>query len=88
MPIRSLVSMFSKAPVFMGKWNMDMALQMVEPLTYVFLGIAEKVGIDPILESREEDSDILMDDEVVLDETKNVIKLLGILCLIMLLMKE
>jgi len=62
-PIRSLVNMFTKAGIYMGKWNPDMALQMIEPLTYVFLGIAEKEGIDPVIESNEEDSDLAETDD-------------------------
>ena len=45
-----------------GKWNPDLMLLLVEPTIYMFLALAEKLGIDPVIYT-DEDEDEMADEE-------------------------
>ena len=40
-----------------GKFNPDLALQLLEPTMYMLLAIAEKSGIEPTLDTEDEEPD-------------------------------
>jgi hypothetical protein len=41
-----------------GKWNPDLMLLLAEPIAYMFLALAERAGIDPVIYRGEEDDEI------------------------------
>lgn len=44
-----------------GKWNPDLMLLLIEPVMYMFLALAEKLGIDPVIYTDEDEDE--MEDE-------------------------
>jgi hypothetical protein len=46
-----------------GKFNPDLALQLLEPTMYMLLAIAEKSGIEPTLDAAGEEDDEDLDEE-------------------------
>lgn len=40
-----------------GKWNPDLMLMLVEPLAYIIIALAERVGIDPVIYIGEEEDE-------------------------------
>lgn len=45
-----------------GKWNPDLMLLLIEPTIYMFLALAEKIDVDPVI-YRDEDLDEMEDEE-------------------------
>ena len=45
-----------------GKWNPDLMLLLVEPVIYMFLALAEKIDVDPVIYT-DEDIDEIEDEE-------------------------
>lgn len=45
-----------------GKWNPDLMLLLIEPVIYMFLALAEKIGVDPVIYT-DEDIDEIEDEE-------------------------
>ena len=56
-----------------GKFNPDLALQLLEPTMYMLLAIAEKSGIEPTLDTEDEEPD---EDEALemVEDSKKVMK--------------
>lgn len=45
-----------------GKWNPDLMLLLIEPVIYMFLALAEKIDVDPVIYT-DEDIDEIEDEE-------------------------
>ncbi len=45
-----------------GKWNPDLMLLLIEPVIYMFLALAEKIDVDPVI-YRDEDLDEIDEEE-------------------------
>jgi hypothetical protein len=61
-----------------GKWNPDLMLMLVEPVAYMILALAERVGIDPKIYTGEEDDeaeDRVLGVELEKEKLENIRKL-------------
>jgi hypothetical protein len=65
-PIAGLAEVLIKTSFQKGKINPDLAVTLMEPVMYMLLSVAEKIGVDPVLSDDEEDdrSGELEDPEV------------------------
>jgi hypothetical protein len=66
-PVADIANLLLTAGFQKGKWNPDMMLSLLEPTMYMLLAIAEKAGIDPILNRDDADVEIEEDDEIDAD---------------------
>jgi len=66
-PVADIANLLLTAGFQKGKWNPDMMLSLLEPTMYMLLAIAEKAGIDPILNRDDVDVEIEEDDEIDAD---------------------
>jgi len=60
-PVADIANLLLTAGFQKGKWNPDMMLSLLEPTMYMLLAIAEKAGINPVL--NREDSEVEIDDD-------------------------
>jgi len=65
-PIAGLAEVLIKTSFQKGKINADLAVTLMEPVMYMLLSVAEKIGVDPVLSDDEEEdrSGELEDPEV------------------------
>lgn len=56
-PLMDIVQSFVFAGFKEGQWNPDLMLMLVEPVAYMILALAERVGIDPIIYAGEEEDE-------------------------------
>jgi len=56
-PIMTLVQLVLKAEFQEGAFNPDLMAMLIEPLTYMFLALAERLDIDPVFYRGEEEDD-------------------------------
>ena len=65
-PIAGLAEVLIKTSFQKGKINPDLAITLMEPVMYMLLSVAEKIGVDPVLSDDEEEdrSGELEDPEV------------------------
>ena len=54
-PIAGLAEVLIKTSFQKGKINPDLAITLMEPVMYMLLSVAEKIGVDPVLSDDEED---------------------------------
>ena len=54
-PIAGLAEVLIKTSFQKGKINPDLAVTLMEPVMYMLLSVAEKIGVDPVLSDDEED---------------------------------
>jgi len=66
-PVADIANLLLTAGFQKGKWNPDMMLSLLEPTMYMLLAIAEKAGIDPILNRDDADVEIEEEDEIDAD---------------------
>ena len=66
-PVADIANLLLTAGFQKGKWNPDMMLSLLEPTMYMLLAIAEKSGIDPVLNRDDVDVEIDEEDEVDAD---------------------
>ena len=66
-PVADIANLLLTAGFQKGKWNPDMMLSLLEPTMYMLLAIAEKSGIDPVLNRDDVDVEIGEEDEVDAD---------------------
>ncbi len=66
-PVADIANLLLTAGFQKGKWNPDMMLSLLEPTMYMLLAIAEKAGIDPILNRDDVDVEIEEEDEIDAD---------------------
>jgi hypothetical protein len=64
-PVADIANLLLTAGFQKGKWNPDMMLSLLEPTMYMLLAIAEKSGINPVL--NRDDVDVEIDEEDELD---------------------
>lgn len=71
-PIAGLAEVLIKTSFQKGKINPDLAITLMEPVMYMLLSVAEKIGVDPVLSDDEEDdrSAELEDPEVGKENVK------------------
>ena len=60
-PVADIANLLLTAGFQKGKWNPDMMLSLLEPTMFMLLAIAEKAGINPVL--NREDSEVEIDDD-------------------------
>ena len=74
-PVNNIAQLILVEGFKSGQFNPDMALNLLEPTMYMLMAIAEKSGIEPIVES---DDDGEEDDEEsigrVMSDSQNMIK--------------
>jgi len=56
-PLMDVVQAFVFTGFKEGKWNPDLMLMLVEPIAYMILALAERVGIDPVIYNGEEEDE-------------------------------
>jgi len=66
-PVADIANLLLTAGFQKGKWNPDMMLSLLEPTMYMLLAIAEKSGINPVLNRDDVDVEIDEEDEVDAD---------------------
>jgi hypothetical protein len=54
-PIAGLAEVLIKTSFQKGKINPDLAITLMEPVMYMLLSVAEKIGVDPVLSDDEKD---------------------------------
>ena len=71
-PIAGLAEVLIKTSFQKGKINADLAVTLMEPVMYMLLSVAEKIGVDPVLSDDEEEdrSGELEDPEVGEEDVK------------------
>ena len=57
LPINTIAQVILKDGFEKGAWNPDLMLQLLEPTMYMLLAVAERSGIEPIIESDIEPED-------------------------------
>jgi hypothetical protein len=73
-PIMDVVSQITYVGFQEGKWNPDLMLMLIEPLTYVLMAICEQSGIEFTI-YRGEEEDELNEQDSQSEELKNLVKL-------------
>lgn len=68
-PIANIAEMLVKTGFQKGKFNPDLAITLMEPVMFMLLSVAEKVGIDPVLSDDDDDDEI---DERDIDPEGNM----------------
>jgi len=64
-PISEITSVLLMSDFSEGKYNPDLLMLLIEPVTYMLMAIADRFGIDPkIYKGEEEDYDSDLDDDV------------------------
>jgi len=63
-PIETMTKVILFAGMTEGKINVDMQLLMVEPLIYMILFVAERIGVDPVLSEDEALGELDIEDEI------------------------
>ena len=53
-PVAGLAEVLIKTSFQKGKINPDLAITLMEPVMYILLSVAEKIGVDPVLSDDEE----------------------------------
>ena len=48
-PVAGLAEVLIKTSFQKGKINPDLAITLMEPVMYILLSVAEKIGVDPVL---------------------------------------
>ena len=79
-PIDDVASMLLVTGFQKGKWNPDMMLQLMEPTMYMLLAIAEKTGINPVIDGpddNEPEEDDEYEAEQVLQTSKDAKNFVG-----------
>ena len=72
-PVNAIAQVALREGFNKGKFNPDMMLNLLEPTMYMLMAIAEKAGVEPTVDS-DEDDDIDETDAVDLEkDTKNMI---------------
>jgi hypothetical protein len=72
-PVNAIAQVALREGFNKGKFNPDMMLNLLEPTMYMLMAIAEKAGVEPTVDS-DEDDDIDKTDAVDLEkDTKNMI---------------
>jgi hypothetical protein len=72
-PVNTIAQVALREGFNKGKFNPDMMLNLLEPTMYMLMAIAEKAGVEPTVDS-DEDDDIDKTDAVDLEkDTKNMI---------------
>jgi len=72
-PVNTIAQVALREGFNKGKFNPDMMLNLLEPTMYMLMAIAEKAGIEPTVDS-DEDDDIDETDAIDLEkDTKNMI---------------
>lgn len=66
-PVADIANLLLTAGFQKGKWNPDMMLSLLEPTMYMLLAIAEKSGINPVLNRDDVDVEIDEEDEIDAD---------------------
>jgi hypothetical protein len=62
-PVADIANLLLTAGFQKGKWNPDMMLSLLEPTMYMLLAIAEKAGINPVLNREDSEVEIEEDDQ-------------------------
>jgi hypothetical protein len=62
-PVADIANLLLTAGFQKGKWNPDMMLSLLEPTMYMLLAIAEKAGINPVLNRDDSEVEIEEDDQ-------------------------
>jgi len=62
-PVADIANLLLTAGFQKGKWNPDMMLSLLEPTMYMLMAIAEKAGINPVLNRDDADVEVLEEDE-------------------------
>jgi hypothetical protein len=57
-PVMDITNMLLMTGFTKGKFNPDLMISLVEPTSYMLLALAEKAGIDPVLNRDDDDSPI------------------------------
>ena len=73
-PIMDIVTQITYVGFQEGKWNPDLMLMLIEPLTYVLMAICEQSGIEFTI-YRGEEEDELNEQDSQSEELKNLVKL-------------
>ena len=60
-PVADIANLLLTAGFQKGKWNPDMMLSLLEPTMFMLLAIAEKAGINPVL--NRDDTEVEIDDD-------------------------
>ena len=60
-PVADIANLLLTAGFQKGKWNPDMMLSLLEPTMYMLLAIAEKAGINPVL--NREDAEVEIEED-------------------------
>jgi len=63
-PLMEIVQTTLFTGFYHGMWNHSMMLLLIEPVTYIYLAIAERAGIDPVF-FRDDVEDDLEEEEVL-----------------------
>lgn len=63
-PLMEIVQTTVFTGFYEGKWNHSLMLLLIEPVTYIFLALAERADIDPVF-FRDDEADDLEDEEVL-----------------------
>ena len=72
-PVNTIAQVALREGFNKGKFNPDMMLNLLEPTMYMLMAIAEKAGVEPTVDS-DEDDDIDETDAIDLEkDTKNMI---------------
>ena len=62
-PVADIANLLLTAGFQKGKWNPDMMLSLLEPTMFMLLAIAEKAGINPVLNREDSEVEIEEDDQ-------------------------